>query len=79
MFPPELIELIKYLITSKEVIGVTVVLVLFFSLVFYVAKTHHPRRRSSLVLPLNKAKKTKTGKAAVTEIIDDDDELGLED
>ncbi|MDR2901307.1 MAG: hypothetical protein LBV20_07305 [Treponema sp.] len=77
MFPPELVDLIKQLVTSKEIIGVTVFLVLFFSLVFYVARTHHPRkRRSSLVLPLKKQKNAKA-----ESISDDmiDDELGLED
>lgn len=78
MFSPELIALIKHLITSKEVIGVTVLLVLYFSLVFYVARTHHRKRRSSLVLPA-KEKKTKAEKSQASEVIDEDDELGLEE
>lgn len=79
MFPPELIELIKYLITSKEVIGVTVFLVLFFSLVSYVSKTHHRRQKSSLVLPMKQTKKAKAEKASESSVPDDDDELGLEE
>jgi hypothetical protein len=79
MFPPELVALIKHLVTSKEVIAVTVFLVLYFSLVFYVTRTHHRKRRSSLVLPMNKPKKGKAEKAPASDIIDEDDELGLEE
>jgi hypothetical protein len=79
MFPPELVELIKHLLTSKEVIGVTIALILFFSLVFYVARTHHPRRKSSLVLPLKRSKKAKAEKVSASDFTDEDDELGLED
>jgi hypothetical protein len=61
------------------VIGVTVFLLLFFSLVFYVSQTHHRKQKSSLVLPLNKPKKEKAQKTSASDIIDNDDELGLEE
>ncbi len=79
MFPPELIAVIKHLITSREVIGVTVFLVLFFSLVFYVARPHQRKPKSNLVLPLKKPKKEKGKKAPVSDDVTDDDELGLEE
>jgi hypothetical protein len=79
MFPPELIALIKHLVTSKEVIGVTIFLVLYFSLVFYVTRNRRRKKKSSLVLPINKPKKSKVERTPASEIIDEDDELGLED
>lgn len=78
MFPPEFIALIKHLLTSKEVIGVTVFLMLFFSLVFYAARTHPPKRKQSLVLPMKRPKKEKTPKAAAPKAMGDDDDLGIE-
>lgn len=77
MFPPELIELIKHLLTSKEVIGVTLALILYFSLVFFVARTHRKRARGFSV-PQKKTKKEKPAKAAAPEVIEDE-ELGLEE
>ena len=79
MFPPELIALIKYLLTSKEVIGATVVLIIYFLLIFYVARTHHRKRTRRLALPLKRPKKEKPEKVSASEIMNDDDELGLEE
>jgi hypothetical protein len=77
MFPPELIALIEHLVTSKEVIGVTVFLVMYFSLVFYVAKTHHRKRMSGFSSSQKKLKKEKNISSAPA--ISESDDLGIEE
>ncbi len=78
MFPPELVALLKYLLTSKEVIGATVALILYFSLVFYVARTHRKRTRKT-GFSLKRPKRQKPAKVTNPDITDEDDELGLEE
>jgi hypothetical protein len=46
MMKPELIEVIKKVITSWQVIAATVVLILYFMLVSYVARFYQPRSSS---------------------------------
>lgn len=77
MFPPELVALIQHLLTSKEVIGVSIALILYFSLVFYVARTHK-KRFKGFSLPARKPKKVKAPKTPVPEVSEDDD-LDLEE
>jgi len=76
MFTKEFFEFLGKIITSWQVIVVSVVLVIYFSLVSYVARIHHHRRWSFH----SKSKKDKPQK--VTEELltgsDDDDSLGLE-
>ena len=70
-----IVFLIK-VITSWQTVAVTVVLVIYFSLVSYVARLHHPRRRSFNF----RRKKEKVPKVdeAMPESSDDDD-LDLEE
>ena len=63
-------------ISSWQVLAVTVVLILYFTLVFYVARMYHPR--SSGFSFESKQKKSKARKpAAEIPMSSDDDDLGL--
>jgi hypothetical protein len=82
LFSPELKSLLIQVITSWQVIVVTVVIILYFSLVSYVAKLYRSPRSSSL-FP-SKPKKLKEtapapepGEEEGAEM--DDDELELDD
>jgi hypothetical protein len=74
MFSKELLELLVLVITPREVIGVTVVLILYLLLVFYVARPYHPPRAAS---PPGKKPK-KSAPPPGPDIVADDD-LGLEE
>jgi len=72
-----MMEYIKSVIASWQVIAVTLVLIVYFFLVSYVARLYHPRRNRSFSFT-SRPKKEKTVKAA--EIIPEssDDDLDLE-
>ncbi|MDR1505986.1 MAG: hypothetical protein LBI67_02685 [Treponema sp.] len=78
MFTPELLRLVVRLVGSWQVIAVTVVLILYFTLVSYVARLYH-RPGSFSFTP--KPKKQKPGKAPPPDTEEDvnDEELGLEE
>jgi hypothetical protein len=84
MVPKEWLALLIRIITSWQVIVVTVVVFLYFSLVSYVAKLYH-RPRSSMFPPAkSKPKKEKPAPAAdegdeIESGESDDDELGLDE
>jgi hypothetical protein len=75
MFSEELRELLILVITSREVIGVTVVLILYLFLVFYVARPYHRPRVSA---PRGKKPK-KSAPAAAGPAVTSEDDLGLEE
>jgi hypothetical protein len=79
MVSSELKDLILKVISSWEVLTVTGVLVLYMSLVFYVARIYH-RSRLPGPAPEKKAKKAASGKEAKDEVEPAaDDDLGLEE
>ena len=65
-------------ITSWQIIAVTVALILYFSLVFYVARAHHPRRSNFSFKSMPKKEKAKKAAEEIPESGDDED-LGLEE
>jgi|GEM_PF-2051373 len=73
-----LFELIKQVVTSWQVIVITIVLVLFLKLIFSVARG---QRRSLKIQKLGPKKKTKAEKKEEVpeKITSDDDDLGLEE
>ena len=76
MFNAEIRDLLLQVITSWQVLAVTVVIVIYFSLVSYVAKIYHHRPRQPFRFKgKNKNKPEKAGPA----IVDETDELGLEE
>ncbi|MDR2314239.1 MAG: hypothetical protein LBE02_06865 [Spirochaetaceae bacterium] len=79
MFSKEIFSFLIKVITSWEVIVVTVVLILYFTLVFYVARLYHYSPGLSFGSKPKRAKKT--GAAAKTPIPQgtEDDDLGIEE
>ena len=76
MFTQELFDFLIKVITSWQIIAVTVVLIIYFTLVSYVAQVYHYRRSDFSFN--SKPKKAKAPKAAAVEVSDNDD-LGLEE
>ncbi|MCL2804978.1 MAG: hypothetical protein FWD26_03465 [Treponema sp.] len=72
-------ELLKQVITSWQVIAITVALILFLNIVFYVARRYH--RPMSMPKISFKGKKGKKAEKAAPqeEIVTHDDDLGLEE
>jgi hypothetical protein len=83
VFSKELVDLLIQVVSSWQVLVATGVLVLYISLVSYVARTHRPPRGPSLSAP-KKAKKDKQAESGPAheeagDASGDDDELGLEE
>ena len=80
MFSKEVFDLLKQVITSWQVIAVTIALVLYLFLVFHAASTY---RRPRLVPKEKKVRKKKAAAPAGPEEADPgsdvNDELGLEE
>jgi hypothetical protein len=75
---PELISLIKQVVLSWQVIAVSVALILYLSLVFYVARLYH-RPHFYQHSPLKKPKKA-AGEVPEEQVeLDESDELNLAD
>jgi hypothetical protein len=84
MSSKEMIALIIQVISSWQVIAVTVVVFLYFYLVSYVARLYHRSNFSSLFSSKPKSKKHKSAPAEPEPEIEgggesSDDELGLEE
>ena len=66
-------------ISSWQVILITVALVIYFSLVFYVARLYHPPRSFGLSFSFSrKPRKEKAQHVELPETSDDDNDIGLE-
>ena len=75
MFNEEIRAMLSEVIRSWQVIAVTVVLVIYLTIVRNVARTYHPPRSPSIP----KAKKEKDPAPLPPPSPDDSDELGLEE
>jgi hypothetical protein len=81
MFNSEIKQMLVQVISSWQVIAVTVVLVIYLFLVKYVSKVHHRRSAPSLI---PKSKRKSKEKAAASggsapAVVQEGDELGLEE
>jgi hypothetical protein len=77
MFKPEMLKLFAGVIGSWQVIAVTIALVFYLMLVFYVARLHHKPKIFSLA---SKKKKQKPEKVPETTMsTEESDDLGLEE
>jgi hypothetical protein len=79
MFSKEVLALLTEVITSWQVIAITVALVIYLNIVFYVSRAYHrPRMKLSEKIKFKKKSKTAAGPAeeATTGATDD---LGLEE
>ncbi|MDR0599213.1 MAG: hypothetical protein LBG84_03910 [Treponema sp.] len=76
MHPHGITGLLIQVIKSWQVIFITLALIFYFALVFYVARTHHTPRRSGAGLT---AKPAKAKKEKPSEVIPQasDDDLGV--
>jgi len=75
-----LFELLKQVISSWQVIVITIALVLYLNIVFYVSRKHHrPRAIHKLSVKKKKSKPEETETFEDENISSDDDELGLEE
>jgi hypothetical protein len=79
MYPDGIFALLKEVIFSWHVIVITIALVIYMNIVFYVAKSYRRPRIKRV-----RVKKTRTSKPKeeITDFTDDDnpnDELGLDD
>jgi hypothetical protein len=73
-------NLLREVITSWQVIAVTIALVLYMFLVFYVAKAYRQPRMKSIKISLKRTKsEPKAGPEEVEGGDDSNDELGLEE
>jgi flagellar biosynthesis/type III secretory pathway M-ring protein FliF/YscJ len=79
VFSKELKDLLFRVITSWQVIAVTVVLVLYFLLVTYVARLRRRSRSIAMEGMPKKAKNSGKDKAAESIEVTEDDDLGLEE
>jgi len=78
MFPGGIVELLKQVVTSWQVIVVTVVFILYVFIVNYTARSYHrPRTVKKISVKTKKPKPAESpGKAASS---NSNDELGLEE
>jgi hypothetical protein len=79
VFSEELKDLLFRVITSWQVIVVTVALILYFLLVSYVARLHRYPRPIAMEGAPKRAKNSGKGEAAETTEIAENDDLGLEE
>jgi hypothetical protein len=78
MFSKELFGFLIKVITSWQIIAVTVCLIIYFTLVSYVARLYHPRSSGSISFN-SKPKKQKKAKPAELPESSNDEDLGLEE
>lgn len=82
MYPEGIFNLIKLVVTSWQVIFITVAIVLYLNIVFYVSRYYRTPKISSITGKLNfKRKKSEEVPAASgpEEVASSNDELGLEE
>jgi len=73
MFSAEVRAMLFQVITSWQVLAVTIVIILYIFLVNYVAREYHRRPKKKKAPPKKKVEKTEEA------VVTDDDELGLEE
>jgi hypothetical protein len=78
MFTAEFFDYLFKVITSWQIIATTVVLIVYFSIVSYVARLYHPRPSGFSLASSSKPKKEKKEAVELPESGGDDD-LGLEE
>jgi hypothetical protein len=80
LFSSELFLLIKQVVLSWQVIGVTVVLIVYLTLVFYVARLYNRPRRYGFSAPKKAKKSAKAAPTGPVQVTGDEEEdLSLEE
>ncbi|MDR0389093.1 MAG: hypothetical protein LBH73_03415 [Spirochaetaceae bacterium] len=78
MFSSDFFRLIKQVVFSWQVVGVTLVLIIYLSLVFYVARLYHRPKRYGFSAPKKNRKNAETVSAAPVQVDEDEEDLSLE-
>ena len=78
MFSEEIRKLLVQVISSWQVITVTIVLIIYVALVKYVAKVYHSRPNRILIPKIKRKKKT-AGETPDAQGTGDSEDLGLEE
>jgi hypothetical protein len=80
MFSKEVLALLTEVISSWQIIAITVALVLYLNIVFYVARAYHrPRAKLSDKIKFKRKAKTAAGSAEAAITSGSSNELGLEE
>jgi hypothetical protein len=80
MFSKEMIALLTEVVTSWQVIAITVALVLYLNIVFYVSRAYHrPRVKLSERIKIKKKAKPEAAAGTGDAETDSNDDLGLEE
>ena len=81
MYPESMFELVKHVLTSWQVIAVTVAIVLYLNIVFYAARYYRTPRIGSIAKKLSFKRKAPRDVSASgpEEVSNSNDELGLEE
>ena len=79
MYPGGIIALLKEVITSWQVIAVTIAIILYLQIVFYAAKSYHRPRVKKIRLKRSKPEPAAAGPEETEAGVDSNEELGLEE
>ena len=80
MFPGGTVELLKQVISSWQVIFITIALILFLQIVFYAARSYHRPREKKIKVKIKKSKpEPAQGPEEAESGSNSNDELGLEE
>ena len=80
MFEKEIFQVLKHVVTSWQVIVISIALVLYLNIVFYVAKAYHSPRFKKININIKRKKKNEAVVVADASGGDaENDELGLEE
>jgi hypothetical protein len=82
MFSKEVLELLIQVVSSWQVIAITVAIIIYLNIVFYVARAYHrPRMKLSEKIKIKKKDKNAPagGGEDIVAATNDNDDLGLEE
>lgn len=79
MFEKEIIKLLIQVVTSWQVIAISIGLILYLNIVFYMAKAYRRPRMGKISVKKSKKKEAAVVQDTSSESSDSNDELGLEE
>ena len=79
MLSKEMISYLLKVVSSWQIIAVTIALIIYFSLVSYVARLYHPGHSRLSFTPKLRKKKEKAAATAEVPEGSDDDDLGIDE
>jgi predicted small integral membrane protein len=79
MFENEIFQLLKQVVTSWQVIIISIALILYLNIVFYVARAYHSPRIGKISIKKKKKDRLVVSPSESEETGDSNNELGLEE